>query len=94
MLERIFNLKQKFVGTPAPTHTEDCNTTGLPKPIKKPRKKRKAQEIFGRVKVDGTWFEQRRDGVYVRRRSGRKWKCVPFSVIRDEAYGQLRIWKL
>lgn len=58
---------------------------GVAKKIRKPRK---AQEIFGRVLFNHTWFEQRKDGVYVRRRYGRKWQCVGFDTIRDYAIGQ------
>lgn len=75
MLERLFNLVTKSVD---------------PKPSKS-RKPRKAQEIFGRVLWDHTWFEQRTDGVYVRRRYGRKWQRVGFDVILDEANGQFRL---
>ncbi|MEI8288637.1 MAG: hypothetical protein WCH99_04140 [Verrucomicrobiota bacterium] len=60
-----------------------------PKPApKKARKPRKAQTCFGRILSDNTWFEQRKDGVYVRRRYGRKWDRVAFDVIRDYAVGQ------
>lgn len=58
----------------------------------KPRAKRKAQTCFGRVQVaihDQTfWFEQRKDGVYLRRKYGRAWQRIGFDVIRDYAIGQ------
>ena len=54
------------------------------------RKARKPQSTFGRRLVDGWWYEQRADGVYVRRRYGRSWECVPFDAIRDYAIGQYR----
>jgi len=57
--------------------------------VKKARKKRKPQAIFGRVCVEGAWFEQRADGVYVRQLYGRKWQRVSFTAIRDLANGQL-----
>ena len=68
---------------------KQASAAGLkPETKKKIRKPRKAQEIFGRVLRDNTWFEQRADGVYVRRRYARKWQLVGFDVIRDYAIGQ------
>jgi len=104
MLERLLSLRQKFVGgevvvqpSDRPRNVESGSakspTNGNP-PVAndfKPRKKRKAQEIFGRVVWNNNWFEQRSDGVYVRRRYGRKWKRVSFETILDEACGQLRL---
>lgn len=58
------------------------------KPVVKTRKPRKAQTCFGRVLVENHWFEQRKDGVHIRRRYGRKWQRVGFDVIRDYAIGQ------
>ncbi len=54
------------------------------------------QTCYGRrcVKLEGGqfwWFEQRVDGVYVRRKYGRKWQRVGFDLIRDYAIGQFTL---
>lgn len=52
-----------------------------------PRKPRKPQTCFGRRLIDGWWYEQRAEGVYVRRKYQRRWQRVGFDVIRDYATG-------
>jgi hypothetical protein len=60
-------------------------------PVKKPRKKRKAQTCFGRVQKEGHWFEHRADGIYIRRRYSRKWHKIGHDFLLDHVLGQLRL---